>query len=1476
MHFDQFAVGLSASGNLDPEYFAEAKGGGQLPKRREQRSEDYESPYGDQERIRAAVKIPAFLPYYDTLQTAGETAEMRAAYRRMVADPYVKAAWLKKILGVGATDLSIKPPKSKRKSPRHQKIADFVDWNLKRGIAGGSPGMVWEIFSGGTIDGYSICEPLWGDPENAGPWKGKRRLARLKAKDVDQDLVPYLDEFKNVTSIKGLRYNSGEEWNPKDFVIYSHLGLYGNPTGMSDFRAVYRAYWLLDTAWKLRAIAVDKRSMPIVIGHWTDPQHQSKLENALAKIRYQNWMAVPESARVEVLDIAGQSHQIFSEMIRDLREEVAIGINGAMLQMMSSTGQRGDSQVHKDTTDLGIWHLSNAFCNVLNDHESGLIRRVVDLNFSGVDEYPVASAGGVDDAELGESVRVDQGLQQIIAPMGLDLDREELEERYGRKFIEKPMQPGVVGPDGQPIPAQPGGMPGQPGAPTPGTPGQPAPGGAPAPGEPAPQDAIAGDNPSGPPVPDGHSGDGANRNPVMAGGDQGEGNDEKHKLIAEILGSLPGDDQSQTFAEEIGQLIPEMATFELRPPREFSSTQFDLFDGGYSRSQGNPAETLIEMAAAIPDSDLAEKGRELNPHVTVKFGLHTNSIEDIERIVKDFGPIGITFGKTSVFPATEGRDYDVIKVDVDSPKLHALNKLIAESTECTDAHPEYCPHVTIAYVKAGLGDKYAAAVNVDGQMLLLSLLVFSDKHRNGLGVSLLPERTWQFSEFPDLELFAETDWTHDPTQRTQNRWVNNKTGRRVYSSTNPGAPKAKQSAAGKTGGTAPGEPKPKAPTREQAHSAAKEKIAEILAGKSSPGAHQELLGHLSALTIPQLKQLRDEHGLKATGKLKADLVGKIGGHFKQKMLARGSVDLPKLRDTLKPFHDVELSPEDTHRTRGDYNAKKSQYGTLLLHRIKEEADEHIEEMDDLPKGAKQDRLRHQKQLASLAWMADKATKDGIDGKIEEPSLKDLSANLDRIGLAERLKGVPWSAFLLKSIRDRFGVQDRQNDEQIFHDLKEGKYKGPQLDDALRSLRTDYGTVTQSQLFDDVLPALKSRKDTVRDTVHAEKSMTAPVVRATKAESGQKAIPAPAAAHATKDAAIEGGSSPDALPSDKPNPDPEQHQQAVAKDATPSNEQMPAEKRPGGVVDTGAKTIEPHPKQNAQPANPKDDGKIAERDRTIAAVHKVIDAATAHKGLDPKRAAHYKQAMKGIAESMSDTALTHLANGMKDVHFSPTGNDASMSALKAVIDSEHSSPKSKQDAQQRFDAIASGKRKSGGCYYTRGQKLFLNGPQKEFAMAGKHGGKGLGTHEVYAHEMTHAIDGPTHQFSNSKDWSVAWTGEIGGPNKDSLTHYAATKLSEGFAEFGRLVYGGNSTLATIEKDFPKASAFFKSNDLWPKSRPWESGKPIQDIFDKDKKIEFGEGGKDGHIDILHAPKRAAGKGNSDPTAKMAEALESSAK
>lgn len=163
------------------------------------------------------------------------------------------------------------------------------------------------------------------------------------------------------------------------------------------------------------------------------------------------------------------------------------------------------------------------------------------------------------------------------------------------------------------------------------------------------------------------------------------------------------------------------------PLHEYSSTQLQI--------AGRPGEILRKIQCNVQPRDIGTEGVEENPHITVKYGLHFQTPSaKLRQALKTFGPITVTLGKTSLF---KNDDADVLKVDVDSPDLHRLNRLIARIVPTFDSHPVYKPHMTVAYLHPGRGEKYAGDKSLEGQKMTFDALQFSGRrgHREVLPLS---------------------------------------------------------------------------------------------------------------------------------------------------------------------------------------------------------------------------------------------------------------------------------------------------------------------------------------------------------------------------------------------------------------------------------------------------------------------------------------------------------------------------------------------------------------------------------------------------------------------------------------------------------------------------------------------------------------------------------------------------------------------
>jgi hypothetical protein len=106
------------------------------------------------------------------------------------------------------------------------------------------------------------------------------------------------------------------------------------------------------------------------------------------------------------------------------------------------------------------------------------------------------------------------------------------------------------------------------------------------------------------------------------------------------------------------------------------------------------------------DNDEHEYGREIEPHVTLLYGLHQDIDEqDVIDVLKVLKMDICKFTGISCF---KNDKFEVLKWDIDSVDLALANKLICKLFPYTNKFPDYHPHCTIAYLQPGAGDKYTS------------------------------------------------------------------------------------------------------------------------------------------------------------------------------------------------------------------------------------------------------------------------------------------------------------------------------------------------------------------------------------------------------------------------------------------------------------------------------------------------------------------------------------------------------------------------------------------------------------------------------------------------------------------------------------------------------------------------------------------------------------------------------------------------
>lgn len=128
---------------------------------------------------------------------------------------------------------------------------------------------------------------------------------------------------------------------------------------------------------------------------------------------------------------------------------------------------------------------------------------------------------------------------------------------------------------------------------------------------------------------------------------------------------------------------------------------------------------MTELHKIINPNDIYEAdinggyGLETEPHCTLLYGLHDGvSLENVTSILDNF-----KFGECKIYNPSlfENEDFDVLKFDVGYTTrggafLQKANIELAKLPN-TQTYPDYHPHMTVAYLKPGMGKKYVDLIS---------------------------------------------------------------------------------------------------------------------------------------------------------------------------------------------------------------------------------------------------------------------------------------------------------------------------------------------------------------------------------------------------------------------------------------------------------------------------------------------------------------------------------------------------------------------------------------------------------------------------------------------------------------------------------------------------------------------------------------------------------------------------------------------
>ena len=263
----------------------------------------------------------------------------------------------------------------------NDELRDFVIHNLENYLEGNFMDSVYGILSS-MVYGFSVTEKIYQYE------KGKIYLKKLVTAPPDS-IEFNITKYGDILSVKQFMDKGVQDIGIEKFIHHAWNYSNGDPYGCSDLRSAYIPWYSKKEIVKYLNMFLERYGMPYIVATY-DPANESGKEDLQAVV--ESMMAatgavIPEGVVIEIKEVKQEAANSFIDSIIEYNKQISTAL--LIPDLLGFNDTHGGSYSLGEQ-QIGIFQLNldryrNNLEKVINRQ---LIKQMIDINFSGVVDYP--------------------------------------------------------------------------------------------------------------------------------------------------------------------------------------------------------------------------------------------------------------------------------------------------------------------------------------------------------------------------------------------------------------------------------------------------------------------------------------------------------------------------------------------------------------------------------------------------------------------------------------------------------------------------------------------------------------------------------------------------------------------------------------------------------------------------------------------------------------------------------------------------------------------------------------------------------------------------------------------------------------------------------------------------------------------------------------------------------------------------------